>query len=243
MRFLLLFATIALAAAQTTDQRRIGNPDVVRMLQAGVPEATIVTSVLTSARRGSTEFDISPNALIELRRAGASERVLDTVIAAQTQIVPGVGTPFVKGVFAESSGSWRPLNPFVLWTPIMPRLGVWPLNRRRQPELILDESAPMTLVGASPSLAVQGFTDRSGWQIVQMSGRMLRLRRKNSYTNDFLSNAIFENSDVRAVAVSGTPGDLTIRPATPLTAGSYLLCNQLQEHGWARICWGFQVTQ
>jgi len=234
MRVLLLFVLSFAAVAQ--------NADVIRMIQAGVPESAVISSVLSMSRRGA-QFDISPTSLIELRRAGASEKVLDAMIGAQTQIAPGMMTPQPKGVFTDVEGGVAALSSFVLWSPIVPRTTAWPIDRRRRPEFPLDESTPILPIrGGSPSLTVQGFSAMSGWQLVQLNGRTIRLRRKSAYSSDFLSNAVFENSDTKPVVVAGSAGAFTVRPAAPLSPGSYILCNQIQEQGWARICYPFSVT-
>jgi hypothetical protein len=218
------------------------NADVVRMLQGGVPESAIVSSILTMAHQG-VQFDVSPAALVELRRAGATERVLQAMMTAQSEIAPGIDRPKPKGVFTDVTGGVAALSPFVLWSPIVPRTVAWPMDRRRRPEFPLDESTPILPIKSStPSLAVQGFSSMSGWQLVQLNGKTLRLRRKNAYSSDFMSNEVFEKADTKAVVVNGSAGSFTVQPAAPLSPGAYVLCNQIQEQGWARICYPFSVA-
>src|SRR5260370_3533304 len=67
----------------------IGNGDIINMLRAHVPESTIVSQLEILATRGA-DFDISPAAIIELQRNGASEKVMNTMVWVETNIVPGI---------------------------------------------------------------------------------------------------------------------------------------------------------
>ena len=52
------------------------NQDVVRMVKAGVPESAVIASIDTRPAK----FDVSPDALIELKRAGVSQNVIQAML-------------------------------------------------------------------------------------------------------------------------------------------------------------------
>jgi len=63
------------------------NQDVARMAKAGVPESSIVASIQGSP----AAFDLSPEALIALKRAGAGESVLQAMVShGHRELVPAV---------------------------------------------------------------------------------------------------------------------------------------------------------
>ncbi len=67
---------LALRAQQTA--RPLTNDDVVRMVSDGVPESVVVSAIQTRP----CSFDLSPEGLISLHKAGVSEKVLDAMVAA-----------------------------------------------------------------------------------------------------------------------------------------------------------------
>jgi hypothetical protein len=62
--------------AQSARDNTLTNDDISRMLKAGIPENIIVRDIQTSR----TDFSTSPEALIELRKQGASEGILGAVL-------------------------------------------------------------------------------------------------------------------------------------------------------------------
>ena len=57
--------------------RSLSNADVIRMVKGGVPESTVLTSIQSSP----SKFDLSPDALVALHRAGVSQKVMDAMMA------------------------------------------------------------------------------------------------------------------------------------------------------------------
>lgn len=53
------------------------NPDVVKMVKAELPDSTIVLAIQNSP----PDFDLSPDALIELKSAGVSAKVIEVMLA------------------------------------------------------------------------------------------------------------------------------------------------------------------
>lgn len=69
------------AGHQTQDsnhQSPLTNGDVIKMVKGGVPESAILSSMQSSPDK----FDLSPAALIGLRKAGVSQKIVDAMTAA-----------------------------------------------------------------------------------------------------------------------------------------------------------------
>jgi hypothetical protein len=58
-------------------QSKLSNSDVIDMIQAGLPEKTILLSI----QKSRDNFDTSPKALIALKKAGATEKILDAIVS------------------------------------------------------------------------------------------------------------------------------------------------------------------
>lgn len=61
---------------QDAPQSALSNAGVIKMVKAGLPESIILREIQMSR----TNFDTSPNGLIDLRKHGASEAVLHAVL-------------------------------------------------------------------------------------------------------------------------------------------------------------------
>ena len=72
--------TIAPATVAQERQNPLTNQDVIDMVQSGLQESTVVGAI----RANSTSFDVSAAALIKLKKAGASQRIMDTMLAAES---------------------------------------------------------------------------------------------------------------------------------------------------------------
>ena len=92
---IILLCTV-MAAAQT---KPLKNSDVVEMFKAGLPESTIVLSI----QRSRSDFDVSPDALIKLKKEGATEKILDAVVRANS--LGGLPGTFAEDAFGTSLGS------------------------------------------------------------------------------------------------------------------------------------------
>ena len=74
-----LFQMVAVPVAAFASS--FGNEDVVRLLRAGLAEATILQAIETTK---APKFDTSASGLIQLKQAGASDAILQRIIARQT---------------------------------------------------------------------------------------------------------------------------------------------------------------
>src|SRR5258708_12599116 len=77
---------------------QIANGDIINMLRAHVPENTIISEINVLVGQGAT-FNISPTAIVELQRAGASEKVLDAIVYVQTNVLPPLMISLPPAVF------------------------------------------------------------------------------------------------------------------------------------------------
>lgn len=74
---------LTLCALLTGQQGKkpVTNSDVVKMVHAGLPESTIILALQTS----ETDLDTSPQALIDLKDQGVSQKVMDAMLAAASK--------------------------------------------------------------------------------------------------------------------------------------------------------------
>ncbi len=70
-------------------QRAVTNADIVNMAKSGVGEQTIVLMI----QKGTPKFDTSPEAVIELKKAGVSDGVLNAMLSASSSNVSSAGGP------------------------------------------------------------------------------------------------------------------------------------------------------
>ena len=71
-----LLALSITCAAQTPNNSALTNADIVKMMRAGLPESIIVREI----RLSGGSLNTSPDALIQLKKLGASERILNAML-------------------------------------------------------------------------------------------------------------------------------------------------------------------
>jgi len=88
MRLVLLLTCLLVLSmgcvAQTPRNCALTNADIVKMMRAGLPESIIVREIRMS---GGT-LNTTPDALIQLKKQGASERILSAVLDAHAGLEP-----------------------------------------------------------------------------------------------------------------------------------------------------------
>lgn len=103
---LVCFLVIDHASAQG---KPLTNSDIVEMTKAGLPENTVILAI----EKSSSQFDTSPQALIQLKNHGVSSGVLDAMIRA--------GSPATTATATTSSvRKTDPLNPLSTTTVSTP---------------------------------------------------------------------------------------------------------------------------
>jgi len=90
---LAVLVSAALLAAQQAP-KPLTNADVVKMAKAGLAESTIIAAI----QANPTDFDVSPDALIALKKAGVPADVMNAMAAAskaspRTQASPPPAAP------------------------------------------------------------------------------------------------------------------------------------------------------
>lgn len=71
----------ALPAPELPNRKPITNADVVMMLKAKLSETTIVMAIM----QGSSDFDTTPSSLVELRRQGATDSILEAIMQSKPE--------------------------------------------------------------------------------------------------------------------------------------------------------------
>jgi hypothetical protein len=85
-------------AKTSTGPKPITNLDVIKMVQAGVPEPTILQTIQTK----KSKFDVSPDGLIALHKAGVTQAEMDAIMAA-SGAAPAAATPPATTAVPESA--------------------------------------------------------------------------------------------------------------------------------------------
>ncbi len=80
--FLLTFLLVLPVLAQAPTDQALTNADIVKMMKAALPESVILREI----RMSNTDFATSPAALTELKKQGASERILGAVLDSRMGI-------------------------------------------------------------------------------------------------------------------------------------------------------------
>src|SRR5258708_10589621 len=134
---------------------QIANGDIINMLRAHVPENTIISEINVLVGQGAT-FNISPTAIVELQRAGASEKVLNAIVYIQTNVVPGLMISVPRGVFYRTGANAAELRSFLLWPEFIPRWETWPFYPTGAKTMAMNASPVVVQVAdGSPTLLAQ----------------------------------------------------------------------------------------
>ena len=100
---LLMVLTVAAAAParalQAQQQPTMTNADLVKLVQAGVPESAIIASIHSSA----PAFDLSSDGLVALHKAGVTQAELEAAIAASSATHPASSAPAAPAASAPAA--------------------------------------------------------------------------------------------------------------------------------------------
>lgn len=79
LKLLLILTTIASGLMPAVAQQKpLTNGDVIKMVKAGVPESVVVSSI----RSSPANYDLSPDGLVALHKAGVTQNEMDALMAA-----------------------------------------------------------------------------------------------------------------------------------------------------------------
>jgi hypothetical protein len=236
------------ALPATAEQQEYTNTDVVTMIRAGVPESTMLNEIEHVAQMGQAKFDISPRAIIDLRRQGASEEVLNAIIWVETEVAAVLRRPEVRAIVYRSANRETQLSAFVLWPPVAPHWEVWPFFLQTGYRIPLRPAMrPVRIAQSNPSLLVQGFSPDANWELVRVrahnGGNDLRLKKKGVWGSDFFRDDVFRADDLQPLRLADAGGgSFSITPATALAAGHYVLCGEAMERAIMRFCYPFEIA-
>jgi hypothetical protein len=101
----------ALRSTAETPQDTSGaltNADIIEMIKAGLPESTIILAI----QKQPSKLDTSAQALIQLKRQGATQKILDAMLQAQggAGVTPGGGGNPAQPMGGESPRGEIPLG-------------------------------------------------------------------------------------------------------------------------------------
>ncbi len=128
MRKIVLAGLCLLLAPVMLAQKALNNETVIKMVKAGLSEDVILTTINASP----ASFDTSANALIDLKTAGVTDKIISAMMQkASTGTAPGgpspgapSNTPTSSGrppgiedigvYYKDKNGAWTPLDPEVV---------------------------------------------------------------------------------------------------------------------------------
>lgn len=137
-------------------RKPLTNEGVIKMVQAGLPESVVVSAIQTSP----AQFDISPDALIQMKKAGVTQKEMNAIIAAKQTSSAADVEAAPKKATAEAPGSAHSAVSTSRWK--MPSVAV--LSNRSAKELPMEKTQltetkmkPRSLAGlAGDSAVTQG---------------------------------------------------------------------------------------
>ena len=99
---LLLFSSSLCLAAQGTQAKPLTNADVIKMVKAGLDESTILLAI----KNRTSQFDTSPDALIDLKTQGVPQNVINAMLGAHAPATTGLDSASPTNG-ANAAGKWR----------------------------------------------------------------------------------------------------------------------------------------
>jgi hypothetical protein len=222
------------------------------MLNANVPEGTILLVIESAAWRGNVELDASIGALAELRRQGATEQILNSVLAAEAAqrarmarakvlAARPSGLPPRHGVYYRRDSAWLSLPSSFLTS----RLAInWIGFRGDGYRLDLPgRHARCQLLDNRPTFYVSDYEPEGPWQIFSLSKKRNRRELRVSSRSAFPWEVEINADAFRGIEISAaTAGVFAIRPRSDLEAGEYALCQVVQGTRSSFRCYEFGVA-
>jgi hypothetical protein len=230
--------------AQTTAPP-LTNDDVIKMVQAKLPDAVVVAKIRTSP----CKFDTSPDTLIKLKRAGVSDPVLQAMTEsaaptpappanpvppalgsreAATVLVPGLPSQF-GAYYKDPDKGWVALEQAPA-ERIMTKGGGRVLLQGgfgsiKSVQVYTGAEAPVQIHESTPVFYVRGLAASGrGIVIVRMDKKKDQRELQVGSAGAFSSNAGYKPSDLRHVAVAHISNDVvSVVPKTGLDSGEYAL--------------------
>jgi len=256
LRANLTLLLICAAMPAQVAEKPLNNTDVANMLKGGLPEGTVVLAIQRAIARENTEFDASPQGLIELKNIGATEPILNFILTAPTiqryepsTTVPGL--PVSHGLYFQSTAGWGALDSVILFPDIEARskanwkvLGSWDNAREKRRYFVPGRQARAHVAGPRPALYLRGQHPGQGWLV-------LRLTPQTDHRELIATIPDVLASRPRMTFASGAPLELdtdttaddvvTLRPTADLTPGEYLVFKFVSGQPWLIEGYAFEV--
>ncbi|MDP2735986.1 MAG: hypothetical protein Q8P12_07325, partial [bacterium] len=232
------------------------NEGIVSRIKGAVPESTVLLAIELARQRGATQFDTSPEALVQLRNEGASSTILEALLLAgqrkpeplllyeETPIAAIPDLPPSGGVYYRSAQGWIALQATLLWPSYR---GIWPVPvalRYKQAIIRLaDPWASVQVAETQPTFYLRSSQPSEEWKLLQLT-RKTAHREVRVWVDPLLVPAVrFSSDDLREVEVTEVePVGLTLRPIMELQPGEYLLVAPLSGQRRTLIGYGFGVA-
>lgn len=248
-RTLLAVAAAAGLACGQEVEKPLTNGDVAAMLKAGLAEATIARAIVLAAERGTTRFDTSPQALIDLKNQGATAGILDTMLAAAAlpkRVLPSTtvpGLPADRGVYYHAGERWVDLPSILVWPHINTTWrGTTAIEDRRY--VIAGAEAGLRVREATPSFYLRGMDPHQSWHLVRLDTKR-DYREWRTAPADVLRFArSIEPAQARAPELQSrmvAQDVFELHPASALEPGQYALTMLMPGQHWVVVAYEFAV--
>jgi hypothetical protein len=171
---LLMFIAAVMGLAQ--DKKAITNEDVLKMVQAGLPESTVLLAI----EQGEPRFDTSASALVTLKQKGVAPSLIEAMMRA------GTGRPKDTRVPQTSSSPETPARPpglYVQQEAEWTRLAPLDFQRSARMKSGGGDFGNSTWVLATPKAEVRLHTARPTFYFVE-NPDVVREREKNPFGSE-----------------------------------------------------------
>jgi hypothetical protein len=256
LRVNLTFLLVCAALPAQVAEKPLSNTDVANMLKAGLPEGTVVLAIERAIARGDTDFDPSLDGLVELKKAGATEPILNFVLTAPTihryepsTTVPGL--PVSHGLYFQSTAGWGALDSVVIfpevdthWKANWKVLGGSDRARENRRYIVPGRQARVHVTGPRPALYLRGQRPEAGWSVVRLTQETDRRELVATIPDLFAREPrmTFASGSPIALDPANTANDvITLRPAADLTPGEYLVFKFVSGQPWLIEGYAFEV--
>lgn len=247
---------ICLAMPAQVAEKPLTNADIANMIKSGLPEGTVVLTIQRAVLRGMNDFDSSPQGLIELKNAGATEPILNFVLTAPvvhryepSTVVPGLPVP--RGLYFQSTTGWSTVDSVVLFPDVKARvkpnwrtLAAWDYARENRWYILPGHQAHAHLAGPRPVFYLRGQHPELEWSVVRLTQQKDDRELIGQIRDVFAMQPTmkFASGDPVALEPTMTADDVvTLRPAVDLTPGPYLVFKIVSGQSWLIEGYAFQI--
>lgn len=252
---LTLLLTCAVIPAQVAE-KPINNTDVANMLKEGLPEGTIVLAIQHAVRRGNNDFDGSPQGLIELKRAGATEPILNFIVTAPVvhRYEPSTtvkGLPVLRGLYFQSTAGWSALDSVALfpdvenhWKTNWKVLGSWDRARESRRYVVPGRQARAHVDGPRPAFYLRSQHPEGRWSVVRLTAETDHRELIATIPDVFAREPrlTFASGAPVVLDPAATADDVvTLRPTADLSPGEYLVFKFVSGQSWLIEGYTFEV--